>query len=102
MSSEPIPFPRVHTPGCLCGDCFAAAWRRADQISGTVMPFPGARPAPAPEPARPSLIVRFRDAAQPGDWLALARGVQLGIVICTVLILIDHRQLILDAIASAL
>ncbi len=75
--ADPTPAARVHPMGCTCG-----------------------RPCSAGTPATPSLVQRFHRAADPGDWIALIVGAQMGVALVTLLVIAHEWGVIAPALAS--
>lgn len=59
-----------------------------------------AHPVPTSEPEDISLIQRFADAAEPGDWSALAIGLALGVLLDSVFVIAAYWDAILTFVGA--
>ncbi len=82
MKPEPVLLARIHSFDCPCRSCSALT-------SGVRMTR---RP--------PTLMQRFRRAAEPGDWAAIIIGAQLGVALITILVIANEWDVVASALAA--
>lgn len=80
----------AHAPSCTCDHCDRA-----------VVALPARRPSlSAVAPEALSLVQRFSDAAEPGDWSALAIGLALGVLLDTVFVIAAYWDALLAMVGA--